>query len=266
MEELNLLLAQIHCAAKEVGAQKIELRSTKMQNECATSSLCASASYKHHYLSLDKTADELFATFAKSSVRQKVNKAKRAGVIIEERDDEEGLRICHAILESTRRRLALPPIPYAFFQAMRRRLGTDHLNVYIAMHAGQAVATHLVLPFRDLWISEYTGNTNSAPHGVNQLLWWDTIQRAQASDARWFSFGRTSSDNEGLLAYKRRWAPIEEDVVHFTNKAPNASLTNARVIKLPDFSTLYGITKLLLRKAPTPVCRMIGNFCYRHLG
>src|SRR5438552_243855 len=84
-----------------------------------------------------------------------------------------------------------------------------------AIQEGKAVACHLVLRFKDRWNSEYSGNTNSAITGANQLLYWDAIQRAQASGAQRFSLGRTSPHHLGLLSYKQRWAPVEEDLTHF---------------------------------------------------
>jgi lipid II:glycine glycyltransferase (peptidoglycan interpeptide bridge formation enzyme) len=266
LEEFNLLLPQIQDVAKKAGSQKIEIRSRKTAGQLAASSITASVGYKYHYLPLAKSAEALFASFAKSSVRQKVNKASREGVIVEEREDEEGVRICHAILVATRRRLSLPPMSFAFFQAMQRWLGPDHIRIYLAMQKGEPVGCHLVLRFKDLWTSEYSGNTDSAIHGVNQLLYWDTIKRAQASGAKWFSFGRTSVNNAGLLAYKRRWATVEEDLLDFTDVLGNGAALGSAVVAARDTSTAYRVLTLLLGKAPMPVYRLIGDFCYRHLG
>jgi hypothetical protein len=195
-----------------------------------------------------------------------VNKASREGVVVEEREDEEGMRICHAILVDTRRRLSLPPMPFAFFQAMQRWLGSDHIRIYLAVQNGKPVGCLLVLRFKDLWTSEYSGNTDSAMHGVNQLLYWDIIKRAQASSAKWFSFGRTSVNNAGLLTYKRRWATVEEDLVDFTNVLGNGAALGSAVVESRDTSTVHRVLTLLLGKAPIPVYRFIGDFCYRHLG
>jgi lipid II:glycine glycyltransferase (peptidoglycan interpeptide bridge formation enzyme) len=266
LEEFNLLLPQIQDVAKNAGSRKIEIRSRQTVAQLAASAFTASVGYKHHYLPLDKSAEALFASFSKSSVRQMVNKASRAGVGVEERKDEEGMRICHAILVETRRRLSLPPMPLAFFQAMQRRLGPDHIRVYLAIQEGKSVGCLLVLRFKELWTAEYSGNTASAIHGVNQLLYWDTIKRAQASGAKWFSFGRTSVNNVGLLAYKRRWATAEEDLVDFTNVLGNGAKLGSAVIESRETSMVYRVLAPLLGKAPMPVYRLIGDFCYRHLG
>jgi lipid II:glycine glycyltransferase (peptidoglycan interpeptide bridge formation enzyme) len=148
---------------------------------------------------------------------------------------------------------------------MYRCLGPDHAALYLAVHAGQPVAGILMLKFKDMWTMEYTGDADNAPPGSNQLLAWDTIQRAKSSGAGFYSFGRTSLDNEGLLDYKRRWATVEEDLTDFTSP-PSPQLAQGDEAPRAGNRTLYATAKRLLRYAPAPVQKSFGDFCYRHLG
>ena len=265
-EEFQLLLAQIYDFAAGSRSRKIEIRSVRTTEQCSASILGRSTEFKHHYLNLDSSIDALYASFAKSSICQKVNKALRAGVVVEERLDEESLRVCHSILMDTRRRLSLPPMPFRFFESMRRMLGRDHLKVFLARHEGRNVACHVVLLFKDLWISEYSGNTDFAINGVNQLLYWETIRRAHASGAKRFSFGRTAATNDGLLEYKRRWATVEEDVIHLSGQfTPTAMLAYSPPRSRGSLKRSC-VPKWLIGKAPMPMYHWIGDFCYRHLG
>jgi len=265
-KELALLLPLIQGAARDARVRTIEIRATRTVQHLAASPLAAGVIHKHHYLPLDRSPEELFKSLHNSSVRYMVRKAGRIGVAVEERMDEEGIRIFHAILTETRRRHSLPPHPLAFFQAMKRRLGPDHVKVYLAMHEGEPVAGHLVLRFKDLWTSEYSGNTDSAVAGANQLLYWDIIQRAQSSGAQSFSFGRTSHDNHGLLAHKRRWATVEEDVTYFTNASGNGSALSTAGVEARRAALAYHLLKPLVARTPLPLYRLFGDFCYRHLG
>ena len=197
--ELDMLLQEVQGLLKRSKARQIEIRTTN-PTLFSASPLTPSSGYKHHYLSLEKDRDALLRSFAKSSVRQKIGQASNAGVVAEAREDESSLKVCHSILAETRRGHALPVLPHSFFQAMGRWLRPSHLKVFIASLAGKPVAFHLILTFKDLWISEYSGNTEAAPVGTNQLLYWETIKQAHAAGARTFSFGRTSNTNEGLLA------------------------------------------------------------------
>jgi len=255
------LVPAMRSLADASGSRRLEIRSRRMADSLGQARLPVGVRYKHHYLPLDRSPEALFASFAKTPVRQRVNQARRAGVVVEERSDEEGVRICHAILVETRRRLLLPPMPCAFFQAMRRHLGSGRFGVWIARQNGQPVGALIAVRFKQLWTVEYSGNAASATPGVNQLLYWETIRRAAATGATHFSFGRTSINNTSLMTYKRRWATIEEDLVDF--------VPHGRVSPRPrerHQSAAYRVLKLLLDKSPTPVTELIGDFCYRHLG
>lgn len=264
-EEFNLLWPAIEDAAGKQGSRRIEIRTRRMSADCMPALLTASARYKHHYLALDKNTDALFRSFHQSCVRRRVEKARRAGVVVEERQDEQSLRVLHSFLVATRRRHSLPPMPFAFFQAMYRCLSPDRVALYLATHAGEPVGGLMALKFKDMWTMEYNGDADNAPAGANQLLCWETIQRAKSSGAGYFSFGRTSLDNPSLLEYKSRWATVEEDLTDFVSLPGSVP---AQVDESPKGVSvvLRGTAKRILRYAPAAVQKSFGDFCYRHLG
>jgi len=265
-EEFNLLWPAIEDASEKHRSRRIEIRARQISTDCIPRLLTASARFKHHYLPLGESADALFRSFDKTSIRQRVEQARRAGVVVEERQDEQSLRTLHAFLVATRRRRSLPPMPFAFFQAMHRSLGPDRVALYLAMHAGEPVGGLLVLKFKDLWTAEYSGTADSATRGSGPLLYWETIQRAKNSGAGCFSFGRTSLDNTGLLDHKRRWATIEEDLVDFTAR-PGSTSAQGHESPKAGVLALYGTAARLLQQyAPAAVQKFIGDFTYRHLG
>jgi hypothetical protein len=265
--EFREFLPEINTAFAGHDFRPLSIRTRTTSQEFAASLGAPESAYKHHYLALDKNPDQLFASFAKSSVRQKVTKAINAGVTVTKADGPDCMKTCHAILAQTRRKVSLPPFPLSFFSAMARFLAQEHLQVFLAIHRGKPVGCHLVLTYKDLWISEYSGNTEDAIHGVNQLLYWETIKQAHAAGARAFSFGRTSATNEGLLEYKRRWATVEEDIGDFTVPASETSQPSPtqRGASRED-GKAYRVLRFLMRRAPVPVGDAIGDFCYRHLG
>jgi CelD/BcsL family acetyltransferase involved in cellulose biosynthesis len=264
--QLNLLLPEVVEEYQRSRSDRLEIRMTEATRQLSHPLLSRTGHYKHNFLPLEKVPDELFASLAKTSICQKIMKARRAGVVIEEVSDEKSLKVCHSILVKLRHRLCLPAIPYAFFQAMRRHLWPEHLKIFIALQRGKPVACHLVLKYKDLWTSEYSANTIDALHGVNQLLYWETILRAMAAGAKVFSFGRTSVSNVGLLAYKRRWKTSEEDLTEYVLLRAGAIGRSpagfARLIG-PESSEWF---KVLLRYSPETLNRIIGGYCYRHMG
>jgi CelD/BcsL family acetyltransferase involved in cellulose biosynthesis len=264
-EEFSLLWPAIEDASRKQASQRIEIRGRRVSPDCMPAPLTAYARYKHHYLPLGENTDVLFRSFHQSCVRRRVDKARRTGVVIEERQDEQSLRVFHGMLVATRRRLLLPPMPFAFFQAMYRCLSPDRVALYLAVHEGEPVGGLLALKFKDLWTMEYNGEANNAPPGANQLLCWETIQRAKSSGANCFSFGRTSLDNASLLDYKRRWATVEEDLTDFIS-LPGSTLSQGKESPKAISLALQASAKQIMRYAPAAVQRLFGDFCYRHLG
>jgi hypothetical protein len=265
-EEFNLLWPAIKEASEKHRSRRIEIRTRRTISDCIATLLTVSGRYKHHYLPLCESADALFRSFDKSNIRRGVEKARREGVVVEERQDEQDLRVFHTFLVATRRRHSLPPMPFAFFQAMHRSLSPNRIALYLAMHAGKPVGGLLVSKFKDLWTAEYSGVPDNRIRGISPLLYWEAIQRAKSSGAVCFSFGRTSLDNTGLLDHKRRWATIEEDLTDFISRQGSSSAQSHESSEEGGLA-LYGTAvRLLVRYAPAAVQKIIGDFCYRHIG
>jgi hypothetical protein len=265
-EEFDLLWPAIEETYERHRSRRIEIRTRRLGPDCMPDFLTGRVQFKHHYLPLGEPADALFCSFDKTTIRQRVGKARRAGVVVEERQDEQSLRALHSMLVATRRRHSLPPMPFAFFQAMHRSLYPDHAALYLAIQAGEPVGGLLVLKFKDLWTAEYSGVLDNATPGIGPLLYWETIQRAKASGAAGFSFGRTALDNTGLLDHKRRWATIEEDLTDFTRVRGRKSTQDQESCKADSLTLSRTALRLLMRYSPAAVQKFIGDFCYRHLG
>jgi len=265
-EEFNLLWPAIEGAAVKHRSRRIEIRTRHINLDCMPAPLTAGRRYKHHVLPLGEPADALFRRFHKSSICRAVEKAGREGVVVEERQHERDLGVFHSFLIATRRKHSLPPMPIAFFQAMHRSLSPERLALYIAMHAGKPVGGILISKFKDLWTTEYSGTADNAIRGVSPLLYWKAIQCAKSSGAAYFSFGRTSLDNTGLLVHKRRWATIEEDLIDFISHRCATSALGHESPKHDRLVVYDTAIRLVMRFAPPAVQKLVGNFCYRHLG
>jgi hypothetical protein len=272
-DPLVTTLAQWEALAPELEKERIRTKSKKLEIRAVLSagelpaSFTRKSLFRHHTLLLDKDFDTLYQHFDKRSVRQKSKKARKAGVIIEERSDKAGMLVSHSLLAMTRRRLSLPPMPRRYFEAMQSKLSVGNLKIFLAYQNGMPLGCHVVLIFRDQWISEYSANADGAVSGLNQLLYLETLRQACMEGATKFSFGRTSNKSDGLLSYKRRWGTTEEELTDYTLR-----LDHGNEIQPGDDETqfedswLYSLCKRIVAKAPLPLCKMIGDFCYRHLG
>ena len=262
-EDFILLWKAVEEMARESGSRRIEIRTRRMDSNLIPAPLVAGARYKHHYLPLSGSIDELFRRLHPSCIRRRLQQAKRTGLTVERRQDIQSVRCLHSLLVATRRRLGLPPIPVDLFEAAFRYLSSDRVGVYLAISRGTPVGGALAVKFKDMWTAEYSGHADGAPPGTDQYVYWHMIECAKNSGAASFSFGRTSLDNQGLLDYKRRWATIEEDLtdyVAYPGRTPRAT-ESAKTVH-PAFY----LSARLLRYTPTHIQKCFGDFCYRHLG
>ncbi len=264
--DFETLWPEIKKLLKVTRSKRVEIRTRHIASDCMPTFLNSQHDYKHHYLPLDEPVDKLFRGCSKTSIRQRVNKAMREGVVVHERKDEQSLRVLHSILTQTRGRQMLPPIPFRFYQALYRSLSPNHIAIYLAVHKGKPVGGLLALKFRNMWTAEYSGTVDDVLPGVSPLLYWHTIKRAKENGAELYSFGRTSLGNKGLLDFKKRWNTLEEDLNDYFSYEKLTYLTSQKS-NATGRTPLYDIPiRIVMGYAPTAVKKYVGDFCYKHLG
>ena len=216
---------------------------------------------RHHFTPLSRPIEEIWDSFSKTSVRQRIEYAKNAGVQISKANGEDDPAVFSHMLADNRRRLGLPYIPNRFFETLRRNLGPEILSCWIARdRRGNPLSGLLGWRLGDKFAVEYSGDYYEARAiGANQLLYWHVMQAVREAGCASFSLGRTGLDNPGLLNYKRRWGTIEEGL-----KLIMLPKTQADAIEKENL--LYRFGKRLIVKSPPGIHRLIGEFCYRHLG
>jgi lipid II:glycine glycyltransferase (peptidoglycan interpeptide bridge formation enzyme) len=95
----------------------------------------------------------------------------------------------------------------------------------------------------------------------NHYLFWEAIRLAYEESYRIFDFGRTSPNNKNLMDFKRRWGTQVIDLPQFYYPK-----MVAREITQQEETWKYKLMSKLCKDAPNSVQKIIGNFCYRHLG
>ncbi|MEJ2726495.1 MAG: peptidoglycan bridge formation glycyltransferase FemA/FemB family protein [Deltaproteobacteria bacterium] len=93
----------------------------------------------------------------------------------------------------------------------------------------------------------------------NNLVMWEAIRECIKRGSRKFSFGRTATDNKGLLQFKRSWNPQEGKVHYYKyDLRKNSFLTKSIRVK-GFYNEIFNVT-------PIPVLRLVGAAVYKHLG
>jgi CelD/BcsL family acetyltransferase involved in cellulose biosynthesis len=211
-----------------------------------------------HLLDLRPSADELLQRMHKSCVRQPIGRAEREGLVYESGNSERLLGAFYRLLVQTRRRHQLPPQPIQWFRNLVACLG-DSLRIRVAFKDGNEIASILTLRHKDVVVYKY-GCSDSASRnlGGTQLLFWKTITEAQAAGLTCLDFGRSDTDNAGLISFKDRWGARRSELTYLRwSRKHVADLAKGRS---------SGVLKRLFARMPDVVLQATGRTLYRHVG
>jgi hypothetical protein len=173
------------------------------------------------------------------------------------------LETFHGLLSQTRRCLGLPPIPLRFFHTLWEVYGTtNHLTLLLARCNGKIVGGVLALKWRGTFSLEYAGDDGQfRKSGIVQLLYWEAMKIAIQEGYSVWSLGRTYRGNKGLLQSKAHWGGEVEELCTFFYPETIHKDAEDR-----EASVQYRLIKMLASHLPPPACRLLGEFCYRHMG
>jgi CelD/BcsL family acetyltransferase involved in cellulose biosynthesis len=259
---VSLLLNEAIALGRQERASAIELRTLYPLPVTEIHGFAAMSQYRHHTLRLDSPTERLKRGFSRTCVRQWLSKAMNNEVRV--RHDKRGssLAALYKCLTDGRRRKSLPPMPLRFFQAIQTTCDSAQASIFIAEQGTTVFAAALALKHGDTFILEYAGEADEGRKtGAAQLLYWEAIQQAQREGYQRFSFGRTSVTEKGLMDYKRRWGAAEEDIYTYIFPSSQAKQNRNR-----DNGMAARMVRIAAKHAPKPLYRLLGEFCYRHLG
>jgi lipid II:glycine glycyltransferase (peptidoglycan interpeptide bridge formation enzyme) len=218
--------------------------------------------FRHHFIPLPHEMRDAIRTFNKRSVQYSIRKAEKAGVVVREENNEEGIRQFERLNSLTRRKHGMPPQPHRLFVAIYNRMvanGRGH--VLLGFYKDTAIAGVLLLRTKGTVVYKYSASdpkilTLLAP---NHLITWRAIELSRKLGAKVFDFGRTELNNAGLLRFKEMWSTKQEDLPYSYYPAPSGALHIYQNSRLTDFG------KNIWRLLPIPIASRIGGLIYKYL-
>ena len=263
-DDLRLILVQARDVANKIEAKEIEIRCIGDQAISDPKFVLRQSSHVNHRLRLSEELNVIKAGFHKNYILRNIKKAEREKVRINVGQTEHDMSTFYGLYLRTRRQHGLPAMPYLFFRNMWQRLYPAHkLQVLLAVHASKAIAGILIATHGSTMYYLYGGsNAKTRVRGASQLLLWHAIQEAHAAGLTFFDFGRTATNNIGLLEFKRRWGSEERPLTSCTwSRKPQAN-----DLLLNRHPAEYGILQNLIKRLPLSVLRISGGLIYKHLG
>lgn len=260
--DMKLIWPAIADLHEKIGARYIELRTWRFAPSGTDSRFAVTGLHKHHYLILDLPPDEIKKSFNRNC-RRNILKAVESPLKLKVAKTENELRDFYFLYLQTRKRLELPPIPFKFFRAAWKVFSpSNRITLLLALHNGKAVATLLLLKFKNVVIGEAIGDSiEYRKYRSNHFLFWNAITLSYKEGYRKYSFGRTSKFNKGLVLFKREWGTVEENLSDAFYPREICQEMERR-----EFSWKYNAAKKIVEKTPNYFFPLLGNLVYRHMG
>jgi CelD/BcsL family acetyltransferase involved in cellulose biosynthesis len=223
----------------------------------------SSVPYTFHLLDLAPEIDTLFRNFHKNSIQRKIHRAERERLTYSEGASEELLDHFYRLFVITRQRHRLPPPPRRWFSNLVKCAG-EALKIRAASHLGKPVAAMITLRYKDTMVYKY-GCSDARFNNLGSMpfLFWTAIQEAKADGLRFFDFGRTDAEQEGLITFKRRWG-ADQAVVNYSRYSSSEQCAHAFDLSAGKWKSRAA--KFTLGHLPRQAYSTIGRMLYQHIG
>jgi lipid II:glycine glycyltransferase (peptidoglycan interpeptide bridge formation enzyme) len=217
----------------------------------------ASDTYFLHVLDLSPGAEALFRTFHKDSVQRKIKRAEREALAYESGNSPDLLKKFYRLTVMTRRRQHNPPQPISWFQNLSGTFG-NALQIRVVSHAGLPVASILTLKHGSTITYKYgCSDARFSNLGGTPLLFWRTIQEATQEGFSELDLGRSTVDNQGLIAFKEHWGARRSTLEYW--RFPER-------LKSEGGNWRINLKKRAIEAAPDWCLVAAGRLLYPHIG
>jgi hypothetical protein len=212
-----------------------------------------------HRLTLDADESALFARCT-SSTRRAVRKAEQSGLTVEFSRDLRAVRAFYKLFCRTRKRLGVPPQPFAFFASIHRHVLEKEMGwVVTASCQGTPIAGAIYFNFCKSAIYKFGASDENSLHlRGNNLVMWEAIKHYRRQGFEVLDFGRTSVKNEGLQKFKLSWGATTYNIDYVRHDLRR----DAYVVATDVAESAH---THFLRLLPMPVFKQIGSVFYKHM-
>jgi hypothetical protein len=252
-EDVSVLLSHLRKTKTEKSYRYVEIRPT--DTDLTDTMFRESSRFYWHKIRIEKDLTEVFRTFHKSCVREKIRRAVRENLEYTEGSSDPLIRQFHHLLLLTRHRHHLPPQPISWFRNLCDSL-RKNLKVRIASKDGRPIAGMLTLSFKRS-MTYKNGCSDAKYHNLGGMafLFWKTIQEAKMSGFTELDIGRCSLDNFGLITFKEHWGAERSTLKYWRYPAVRSST-----------SWESKSARKIFTFVPTFALNTAGRLLYRHVG
>lgn len=214
-----------------------------------------------HGTPLDGGVEEIRRRLSQHA-RRNIGISERNGVRVEARTDSDAVRRFHELHVALRKRkYRLLAQPVELFERIWDAFAPDDAIVTMLAHTGESlIAGAVFLAWGDTLYYKFGASLHEhLALRPNDAIFWAGIQWGAQRGARLLDWGLSDLDQPGLIAYKRKWATEERQIV--TLRAGGEQARNH-----PETGPMLGeLTELLTDDSvPDEVTRKAGALLYRY--
>jgi len=262
-DQLDELLEAAKAFSKKRGIDRVEFRTTNAYRFVKDQQFVRNNGFKCHFVNLNVDLAALWKSFPQKAIKYEVNRARKNNLAMKLGESEEDLRLFYRLYTQTRRRLGLPTHPYLLLRILWETFKSrKKMELCLALYEGRAIAGHVLFKFNNRVSVEFEGwNRGYRKLSPNHFLFWEEIKQAHKEGFRIYDFGRTSTQNVGLMEFKSRWGAEICDLPIFYYSAQGA-----RERAYDEGTVAYRLMRSLFRIMPESIHPLFGKWLYNHLG
>lgn len=217
-----------------------------------------SRSYWYHELDLTPSFENLFGHLHYNSFRRKIRRAGREHITYEVGNTDRLLEEFYRLQLLTRRRHQLLPQPRTWFNNLAECMGKN-MEIRVARKNGISVAAMLSLRHGSNVVFKY-GCSDATAHSLGGMpfLFWKLIEESKNSGAEKIDFGRSDTDQEGLILFKDRLGTHKKLLTYYRYANSQA----AHLATMSDSLAVHAFSSVM----PDSVLSVAGRLLYRHIG
>lgn len=240
----------------------LELRTGTNEVLARRTDLVEANLYVRWLMSLTPDPDVIWSHLRKP-VQHQVKKSQKLGVrfrIAQNRADVAQYYRLH--LQTRCKKHGMPAQPQRYFLELWDSFsGNGGMHLLLAEYQETIIAGMILLTSGTTMRYAYGASDEQYLHlAPNNLLMWNAITLGCTLGCSTFDLGRTASDNEGLMEFKRRWGAVKEPLPYYYYPGTSGLAATS------ETSWKFRLLTSCWRRLPLSVAASLGNRLYKHLG
>jgi CelD/BcsL family acetyltransferase involved in cellulose biosynthesis len=256
-KELQLLLAGSREDTKQQKWQYLEMR--PLTSSFVESIEERSDQYFLHYLDLRPGVEELYKHLHVDSIRRKIQRGAREGLMLESGNTENLLNQFYRLHLMTRRRQGLPPHPKRWFRHVLELFGNGAI-IRVGRKQDTPIAAVMTVESNQSIVYKY-GCSDARFHNLGGMpfVFWDMIRDAKQRGFVQLDLGRSDLRNTGLITFKDRWGAVKQRLLYSRYPPRRAELSLRQKVSLQ-------LATKICSRSPDWLLTAAGNLLYPHIG